>query len=130
MFLKVLLIYLLFLYTMTFSVVLKPQEILDIVKLCAKRNNVTEAEYDKPELFLLRTPTENQMCMVKCVMELMEMMDFDGNLQKGVIRHYLSPFNRRIQEEIIVCAEKITRVSVCSDLEVYRKCLEPHFFND
>lgn len=89
---------------------------------------MSRGEYERPEIFLYRTPSEAQLCMIKCVMQEMQMIDSNGKLDKEIISQYISAFNSNIQEEIIICADKTEKISECKDMENYRKCLEPFLY--
>jgi hypothetical protein len=99
-------------------------EVINILKECASKTNTDEKEILNPD-FLKSTPSQSLLCMLKCFVETMEIVNSDGAIIEEMVTNNTAQFYPELREKLISCGNEIEKISTCDDIEKYRICILP-----
>jgi hypothetical protein len=99
-------------------------EVINILKECASKTNTDEKEILYPD-FLKSTPSQSLLCMLKCFVETMEIVNSDGAIIEEMVANNTAQFTSEFREKLISCGNEIEKISTCDDIEKYRICILP-----
>lgn len=95
---------------------------MGVISECALKTNTSDSVIYDPHI-LEKTPSESVMCMAKCILETLQIVDTDGRIVITVLKQYIQPLYYRLRVLVAICGEEIKTITKCYDMETYRKCV-------